>query len=67
MIDQSKKQKLEEQKARVHRRVYAEVDPNNYEFIPAKKQIDYYDNDVPQRVAVYARVSTDNIQQTSSY
>lgn len=67
MIDQSKKQKLAEQKARVHRRVYAEVDPNNYEFIPAKKQIDYYDNDVPQRVAVYARVSTDNIQQTSSY
>lgn len=67
MIDQSKKQKLAEQKARVHRRVYAEVDPNNYEFIPAKKQIDYYDNDVSQRVAVYARVSTDNIQQTSSY
>jgi len=67
MIDHSKKQKLAEQKARVHRRVYAEVDPNNYEFIPAKKQIDYYDNDVPQRVAVYARVSTDNIQQTSSY
>ena len=67
MIDQSKKQKLAEQKARVHRRVYAEVDPNNYEFIPAKKQIDYYDNDVPQRVAVYARVSTGNIQQTSSY
>jgi len=67
MIDQSKKQKLAEQKARVHRRVYAEVDPNNYAFIPAKKQIDYYDNDVPQRVAVYARVSTDNIQQTSSY
>jgi len=67
MIDQSKKQKLAEQKARVHRRVYAEIDPNNYEFIPAKKQIDYYDNDVPQRVAVYARVSTDNIQQTSSY
>ena len=52
MIDQSKKQKLAEQKARVHRRVYAEIDPNNYEFIPAKKQIDYYDNDVPQRVAV---------------
>ncbi len=67
MIDQSKKQKLAEQKARVHRRVYAEVDPNNYKFIPAKKQIDYYDNDVLQRVAVYARVSTDNIQQTSSY
>ena len=26
-----------------------------------------YDNDIRQRVAVYARVSTDNVQQTSSY
>lgn len=43
------------------------VDPENYEFIPAKKPIDYYDNDIRQRVAVYARVSTDNVQQTSSY
>ena len=67
MIDQSKRQRAEEQKARIRRRVYAEVDPSNYEFIPEKKQVDYYDNDVAQRVAVYVRVSTDNIQQTSSY
>jgi len=64
MINQSKKQKETEQKQKIHRRVYTKIDPENYEFIPAKKQIDYYDNDIPQRVAVYARVSTDNIQQT---
>lgn len=67
MIDKSRKQRLVEQKAHVRKRIYAEVDPDNYEFIPAKKQIDYYDNDIEQRVAVYVRVSTDNIQQTSSY
>lgn len=67
MINQSKKQKETEQKQKIHRRVYTKIDPENYEFIPAKKQIDYYDNDIPQRVAVYARVSTDNVQQTSSY
>ena len=67
MNNQSKKQKETEQKQKIHRRVYTKIDPENYEFIPAKKQIDYYDNDIPQRVAVYARVSTDNIQQTSSY
>jgi len=67
MIDPRKKQQVAEQKARVHRRVYAAVDPDNYEFIPAKKQIDYYDNEVAQRIAFYVRVSTDNIRQTSSY
>lgn len=36
------------------------------EFIPGKKKADFYD-DIPRRVAVYVRVSTDNIQQTSSY
>lgn len=67
MINQSKRQKETEQKQKIHRRVYAKIDPENYECIPARKQIDYYDNDIPQRVAVYARVSTDNVQQTSSY
>ena len=28
----------------------AHIDPDNYVFIPAKKQTDYYDNDIPQRV-----------------
>lgn len=33
----------------------AHIDPDNYVFIPAKKQVDYYDNDIPQRVAIYVR------------
>lgn len=32
-----------------------------------KKQADYYDNDVNQRVAIYVRVSTDDVRQTTSY
>lgn len=43
------------------------IDPENYEYIPAKKQADYYDNDVNQRVAIYVRVSTDDVRQTTSY
>lgn len=67
MIDQSTRKQRAEKKERVRRRINTKVDPENYEFIPAKKPIDYYDNDIEQRVAVYARVSTDNVQQTSSY
>ena len=67
MIDKSTRKQLAERKERVRRRINTKVDPENYEFIPAKKPIDYYDNDIRQRVAVYARVSTDNVQQTSSY
>ena len=67
MIDKSTRNQLAERKERVRRRINTKVDPENYEFIPAKKPIDYYDNDIRQRVAVYARVSTDNVQQTSSY
>ena len=43
------------------------VDPNNYEFIPAQKETDYYDNDVNQRVGIYVRVSTDDVRQTTSF
>lgn len=67
MIDKSTRKQLAERKERVRRRINTKVNPENYEFIPAKKPIDYYDNDIRQRVAVYARVSTDNVQQTSSY
>lgn len=67
MINLTRKQRSEEQKEKVRKRINTQIDPNDYAFIPAKKQVDYYDNDIQQRVAVYARVSTDNIQQTSSY
>lgn len=34
---------------------------------PAKKQVDFYDGAIHQRVAVYVRVSTDNLGQETSY
>jgi len=67
MIDEKKRQKRIEAKERARRRMHAEIDENNYEYIPADKQIDYYDDDVPQRVAIYARVSTGDERQTTSF
>ena len=67
MIDTQKRQEKSREKERVRKRMRVEIDPDNYEFIPAKKPIDYYDNDLPQRVAIYVRVSTDDIRQTTSY
>lgn len=55
----------EEIKAKIRER-YKGLNTDQAEVIPAKKQPDFYD-DEPKRVAVYVRVSTDNIQQTSSY
>lgn len=45
---------------------YKGTDIGNAEIIPARKQADIFD-DVERRIAVYVRVSTDNLQQTSSY
>lgn len=67
MIDSTRRRREQAQKDRVRRRINTKIDPENYEFRPAKKQVDYYDNEVEQRVAVYARVSTGNVQQTTSY
>ena len=47
--------------------MHVEIDPENYEYTPAKKAIDYYDNDTPQRVGIYVRVSTDDVRQTTSF
>ena len=40
MIDDEKRQERKRQKEKVRRRMRVEIDPNNYEFIPAKKPID---------------------------
>lgn len=37
MIDKSTRKQLAERKERVRRRINTKVDPENYEFIPAKK------------------------------
>ena len=67
MIDTKKRQEKNQEKEKVRRRMRVEIDPENYEYIPAKKPIDYYDNEIPQRVAIYVRVSTDDVRQTTSY
>lgn len=46
---------------------YKGFDNDKQFVIPAKPQPSIYDDTVKRRVAVYARVSTDNIQQTSSF
>lgn len=67
MIDENKKQRKIDEKARTRARMHQQFDPENYEFIPAEKETDYYDNDICQRVAIYVRVSTDDIRQTTSF
>lgn len=53
------------QKSKIRER-YKGSNIGNAEIIPARKQVDIFD-DVERRIAVYVRVSTDNLQQTSSY
>lgn len=68
MIDTEKRETKLKEKEKTRRRMRAEIDPDYYEYIPAsKKQADYYDNDVNQRVAIYVRVSTDDVRQTTSF
>ena len=67
MIDESKRQKRSEAVAYNRNRMHVEIDEDNYEYFPAEKQTDYYDNDVNQRVAIYARVSTGDERQTTSF
>lgn len=65
MLHSATKMSKAEQKAKIRQR-YKGIDTTNMEIIPARASPDYYD-DEPKRVAVYVRVSTDNIQQTTSF
>lgn len=56
----------EAQKRKIRKR-YQGIDPNLLEVIPAKPRVDIFQPQSEQRVAVYARVSTDDPRQTSSY
>lgn len=56
----------ESQKARIRAR-YKGIDPDELDFIPAAPQENFYEDTREKRVAVYARVSTDDPRQTSSY
>ena len=56
----------ESQKIRIRER-YKGIDLDELDVIPAISQEDFYDSEIKKRVAVYARVSTDDPRQTSSY
>lgn len=57
---------IQEQKSKIRER-YRGVDPNTLECLPARPPENIYDENRELRVAVYARVSTDDPRQTSSY
>ncbi len=65
MVDNTAASSKQKQKEKIRER-YKGINPDILEVIPAKKKADFYD-DVPRRVAVYVRVSTDDPRQTSSY
>jgi len=67
MVDNERRKAKQAQKEKVRKRMQVSVDPENYEYIPARQQADYYSNDVKQRVGIYVRVSTDDVRQTTSY
>lgn len=67
MIDQEQLSLKAERKKKVRKRMRVKIDPDNYEYYPERKITDFYDTEVPQRVAVYVRVSTDDIKQTTSF
>lgn len=59
--------KKDQEKEMIRKRIHVTVDQDNYEYYSGEKQTGFYDRDTPQRVAVYVRVSTDDIRQTTSY
>lgn len=56
----------EEQKNKIRAR-YKGVDRNELEFIPAKQKEKLFEDTGTKRVCAYCRVSTDDVNQTSSY
>lgn len=63
---ESQENSIAEKKQRIRER-YRGANLDEIEVISAIEETDFYNDDSPKRVAVYARVSTDNLQQTSSY
>lgn len=56
----------EEKKSKIRER-YKGIDTDKLDFIPAIPQQNFYDESIIKRVGVYARVSTDDPRQTTSY
>lgn len=64
--NEDKRTSTEAQKRKIRKR-YKGISENALEVIPSTPQMDFHTNERRQRVAVYARVSTDDPRQTSSY
>ena len=67
MMYEAEKRSGLSQKERVRRRIHTQIDQENYTFFPAKEPRDFFGESSRLSVAVYARVSTGNVEQTSSY
>ena len=65
MIDPNKRASADAKKDKVRKRFAQRVAPDI--LYPAKKQVDFYDDQARLRVAVYVRVSTDHLEQVTSY
>ena len=65
-ISEERSSTIEQQKSKIRDR-YKGVDPNLIKVIPANEESSIFDEDAQLRVAVYARVSTGDPRQTSSY
>lgn len=57
----------EQKKERTKKRIRTATNPENYSYTPEKENTDYVKADEYQRVGIYARVSTDDPAQTSSF
>ena len=57
----------QEQREKNKRRIRAATDPDSYEYTPERFQTDHLKTDDYQWVAIYARVSTDDPTQTTSF
>ena len=66
MSENEKNQDIDLTKQRIRER-YKGVSEDVLDVIPATPQEDFYKSEIHKRVAVYARVSTDDPNQTSSY
>lgn len=65
--DERGQESIQQQKARIRRR-YQGITPEKIRIIPVTvSQPDFDDDNIPKLVAVYARVSTGDPRQTSSY
>ena len=67
MIDISKREQRLASIEKKRQKMHASIDDENYEYTPGEKDIEITDLNVPLNVAVYARVSTGDELQTTSY